>query len=105
MVASCSYPAVADGPDRVFSAWDNRRRAGYHGMGFKPEYAEQILGLFKRPHGRDVPGAGVGLANCRKILERHGGRIWAESEEGKGATFYFNLEAAASRASTQARAS
>ena len=63
------------------------------GQGFRPEYAEQIFGLFKRLHGKDTPGSGVGLAVCRAILERHGGRIWAEGKEGCGATFYFALPA------------
>ena len=68
----------------VFSLTDN-------GIGFKPAYAERIFGIFKRLHGSDVPGTGIGLAICRKIVERHKGRIWAKSEPGKGATFYFTL--------------
>ena len=80
--------AQPDGSNWVFSVRDN-------GIGFKQEYADRIFGLFKRLHGREVPGTGIGLANCRKIMERHGARIWAVSEEGKGATFFFNLAAAA----------
>ena len=80
--------AEPHGAEWTFCVRDN-------GIGFKQEYAERIFGLFKRLHGREVPGTGIGLANCRKILERHGGRIWAVSEENRGATFYFTLPAAA----------
>ena len=62
-----------------------------NGVGFDPKYAETIFGVFRRLHGRDVPGSGVGLAICRRIVEQHGGRIWAESEPGKGSRFYFTL--------------
>jgi two-component system, chemotaxis family, sensor kinase Cph1 len=64
-----------------------------NGIGFKPEHAEQIFGVFKRLHGRDVPGTGIGLAICRTIVEQNSGRIWAEAQEGSGATFYFTLPA------------
>ena len=63
-----------------------------NGIGFKPAYAERIFGIFQRLHGRDeYPGTGIGLATCRKILERHGGTIRASSQPGKGATFVFTL--------------
>ena len=62
-----------------------------NGVGFEAKYAETIFGVFRRLHGRDVPGSGVGLAICRRIVEQHGGRIWAESEPGKGSRFYFTL--------------
>jgi PAS domain S-box-containing protein len=64
------------------------------GIGFKQQYAEQIFGLFKRLHGRSIPGSGIGLALCRRIVERHKGRIWAESEPGRGAVFFFTLPVA-----------
>ena len=65
------------------------------GIGFNPAYSEQIFGLFKRLHRDAYPGTGVGLGICRLIVERNGGRIWAESEgEGRGATFRFSAAAA-----------
>jgi signal transduction histidine kinase len=68
----------------IFSIADN-------GCGFDQEFAERIFGLFQRLHGREVEGTGMGLSISRKIVERHGGRIWAESKEGQGSTFFFSL--------------
>lgn len=62
-----------------------------NGMGIQPEFHSRIFVAFKRLHGKDIAGTGVGLAICQRIVERYGGRIWVQSELGKGATFLFTF--------------
>ena len=70
-------------------------RVADNGVGFDQKYAERVFVIFKRLHARDrYPGTGIGLAIAKKIVERHGGRIWADSEEGRGTTISFTLPAA-----------
>jgi PAS domain S-box-containing protein len=77
--------SAARGPEGwVFSVADN-------GEGIDAKYAHQLFKLFGRLHGAAVAGAGIGLASCKRIVDSYGGRIWFDSEPGKGSTFYFSV--------------
>ena len=63
-----------------------------HGIGIEPEYLEQIFLMFKKLHSENkFKGTGIGLSICKKIVEQHGGEIWAESTLGEGTTFFFTV--------------
>jgi len=92
---ACKFSSRRENPQVEFGV----QQAGGHpvyyvrdnGVGFNMAYADKLFGTFERLHGAEFEGLGIGLATVQRIVRRHGGRVWAESEPGHGTTFYFTL--------------
>jgi light-regulated signal transduction histidine kinase (bacteriophytochrome) len=84
-------PRIEVGAQRVGAMW--RFHIKDNGIGIAPEFRERIFGVFKRLHGKDIPGTGIGLAICNRVVDRYGGRIWVEQNGERGSVFLFEIPA------------
>jgi light-regulated signal transduction histidine kinase (bacteriophytochrome) len=82
--ARIEFGTMSSDDETVYYIRDN-------GVGFDMRYSDKLFGAFQRLHGAEFPGSGIGLATVRRIIHRHGGRVWAEAAVGKGASFFFTL--------------
>lgn len=88
---SGQVPRIHVSAENTGSIW--RLAVVDNGIGIAPAYQQQIFGVFKRLHGKDLPGTGIGLAICQQVVERYGGQIWVESQPDEGATFFCTFPA------------
>ena len=92
---ACKFSSRRENPQVEFGVQQEDGHAVYYvrdnGIGFDMAYADKLFGTFERLHGAEFEGLGIGLATVQRIVRRHGGRVWAESEPGHGTTFYFTL--------------
>jgi light-regulated signal transduction histidine kinase (bacteriophytochrome) len=82
-------PVLRISSRKVDGEWEFRVQD--NGQGIARDYWGRVFGVFKRLHGKNIPGTGIGLALCQRVVERYGGRIWLDSEPGEGSTFFFTL--------------